>query len=94
MKFQLWRPRADSQQMDVVEAEASWLPMAHCDNLILHAPGECLYCDRYPQAQALRDWWHINFTNHHDPDRLPCPSILLRSDQTRDMWGGNVAVAP
>lgn len=96
MKFQFWRRRPNSQEVDVVDLNVAvpWRPMPHCDNLILHAPGRCTYCDRYPEAQALRDWWHIGFTNHHDPDRLPCPSTILRSAQTRDMWGGNVAVAP
>ena len=68
------------------------MPMAHCDNLILHAPGECQYCDHYPMAQALRDWWQINFTGHHDTTKLPCPSTLRRTDEVRDLWYGNVSV--
>jgi hypothetical protein len=69
------------------------MPMAHCDQSILHAPGECQYCDHYPQAQALRKWWRINFTGHQDPDKAPCPSTLFRPDEVRDLWGGNVPLA-
>lgn len=68
------------------------MPMAHCDQLILHAPGECQYCDHYPDAQRLRDWWQINFTGEHDTRKLPCPSTLRRTDEVRDLWGGNRAL--
>lgn len=67
------------------------MPLPHCDYLILHAPGECIYCDKHPYEQSLREHWLINFTNEHDPEKLPCPSTLRRSDETRDRWGGNVA---
>lgn len=94
MKFQIWKKRNDKVEVEEFDYDdLDGLPMAHCDSLILHAPGECEFCDHYPQAQRLRDWWHINFTNHHDPDRLPCPSTLRRSDATRDLWGGNRAVS-
>jgi hypothetical protein len=36
----------------------------HCDQRILHAPGECWACDLYPDWQALRVKWGIAFTGH------------------------------
>lgn len=34
----------------------------HCDQRILHAPGECQYCDMHPEWQELRQAWGIAFT--------------------------------
>ncbi len=106
MKFHIWKSKQgptpfDTRGLEVEEIEFEYqppieggfrMPRAHCDNLILHAPGSCQYCDHYPDAQALRDWWQINFTGRHDPARLPCPSTLRRTDEIRDRWGGNVAL--
>lgn len=61
----------------------------HCDSTILHAPGECQYCDLYPDRQALRELWRTNYTGHHDDDLAPCPSEYFRSGETRDRWPGN-----
>ena len=36
----------------------------HCDARILHAPGECEYCDLHPEWQELRKVWGIAFTGH------------------------------
>lgn len=36
----------------------------HCDARILHAPGECEYCDLHPEWQELRKMWGIAFTGH------------------------------
>lgn len=36
----------------------------HCDQRILHAPGECEFCDACPQWQQLRKAWGIAFTGH------------------------------
>ena len=36
----------------------------HCDQRILHAPGECQWCDEYPKWQKLREAWGIAFTGH------------------------------
>lgn len=105
MRFSIFKSKPgptplDQRQVEVVEfdytppqVDLHDMPMAHCDNLILHAPGECQYCDHYPGAQALRDWWQINFTGHHDTAKLPCPSTLRRTDAVRDLWGGNVALS-
>jgi hypothetical protein len=70
----------------------------HCDQQILHAPGECDYCDEQPQWQALRKLWGIAFTGHLpirvlDPpfQELPCPSDWRRPLGLNQAWPGNQA---
>lgn len=63
--------------------------MPHCDQRILHAPGECRYCDEYPDWQEVREVQRINFTGHHDPDRAPDPAEHARSLETIERWPGN-----
>jgi hypothetical protein len=67
----------------------------HCDSRILHAPGECAYCDSQPEWQELRQAWGIAFTGRQ-PDgawiSLPCAADAARparagNDHRR--WGGN-----
>lgn len=29
-------------------------PFPHCNAEVLHAPGECIYCDMYPDRQQMR----------------------------------------
>jgi len=43
----------------------------HCDQRVLHALGECEYCDRHPEWQALREAWGIAFTGHPPRAGLP-----------------------
>lgn len=61
----------------------------HCDQSILHAPGVCEYCDKYPDWQELRNFWGINFTGGDDPKKAPCPSTFFRPSGYRDAWPGN-----
>ena len=61
----------------------------HCDDAVLHAPGECVYCDRYPEAQARREANGINFTGQHDPSREPCPAEARRGLGAINRWSGN-----
>lgn len=66
----------------------------HCDPCVLHAPGECKYCDKHPEWQELRQSWDINFTGKsgdHDPYSkwLPCPSDYNRGLAGAHMWPGN-----
>lgn len=61
----------------------------HCDPSILHAPGECQFCDLYPHWQALRELWCMNFTGQYDNDKAPCPSVYFREVGARDRWPGN-----
>ena len=63
----------------------------HCDQRILHAPGECGYCDAHPDWQALRAAWGIAFTGWTPEEaELPCPADHARGDQ-HQLWGGNRA---
>lgn len=60
----------------------------HCDQRILHAPGECKYCDAEPQGQALRLAWGIAFTDYEpEGDELPCPADYARGD-IHKLWYG------
>lgn len=53
----------------------------HCDQRILHAPGECEYCDGHPEWQQLRIDWCVCFTGH-EPDGINtwvrCPADVAR----------------
>ncbi len=63
----------------------------HCDQRILHAPGECSYCDKHADWQALRVAWGIAFTGWEPDDKeLPCPADHARGDKHK-LWHGNVA---
>lgn len=62
----------------------------HCDAMVLHAPGECTYCDRHPDWQTLRETWEIAFSGH-DPigDQVQCPAERRRPREIINRWGGN-----
>lgn len=64
--------------------------MPHCDSAVLHAEGECEYCDEYPAWQEARKMWGIAFTGHiPQKGELPCPSEVHRSHETIMQWPGN-----
>ena len=65
----------------------------HCDPRILHAPGECKYCDMRPEWQRLRVDWGISFTGQSaaNKDLLPCPAEHRRSFENLNAWPGNKA---
>lgn len=76
----------------------------HCDSRVLHAPGECGYCDEYPDWQRLRGTWGIAFTGHKPKEiragdviiahELSCPADFNRppgSPSDHRGWHGNVA---
>jgi hypothetical protein len=88
VKIQLWRKGKNPGEIEVEDWDDT-PQFPHCDTQILHAPGECEYCDRHPDWQTMRRWWRINFTGHHDPLLAPCPSTHLRTDEQRDSWPGN-----
>jgi hypothetical protein len=69
--------------------EPSEIKYPHCDQRVLHAPGECKYCDQYSDAQNERMAEGINFTGHQEPDLLPCPSDSARGLGGAHVWGGN-----
>lgn len=75
------------------EDEDGYVVFPHCDPRILHAPGECEYCDLHPEWQDLRESWQIAFTGHgagfsirpNNPEGrpvdgalLPCPADVAR----------------
>lgn len=63
----------------------------HCDQRILHAPGECEYCDKHSDWQALRVSWGIAFTGWTpEGNELPCPADHSRGD-IHKKWYGNTA---
>ncbi len=64
----------------------------HCDSLVLHAPGACVYCDHYPERQKQRIRDRINFTGCSTPGWEKCPAERRRPLATVNRWGGNVAV--
>jgi hypothetical protein len=64
----------------------------HCDELVLHAPYECTYCDAFPERQAERVKTNVNFTGHSDPGKSTCPAELRRPNSVINRWGGNVAL--
>jgi hypothetical protein len=62
----------------------------HCDTAVLHAPGECDYCDARPEWQELRQAWGIAFTGHTPgPGQMACPSDWVRGQGEAHAWGGN-----
>lgn len=61
----------------------------HCDQSVLHAPGECPFCDHYPDWQWMRAAQRINFTGHVDKDKAPCPSAHWRTAEQVHQWPGN-----
>lgn len=64
----------------------------HCDASILHAPGECRFCDVQPEWQALRELWGIAFTGHAPVSgQIACPSDTRRPGGIANLWYGNVA---
>lgn len=66
-------------------------PFPHCDQRILHAPGECLYCDKHSDWQNLRIAWRIAFTGYEPEGKeLPCPADFARGDNHK-LWPGNQA---
>lgn len=68
----------------------------HCDMRVLHSPGSCEYCDKYPERQAIREANLIMFTD--DDPRLKqgwtlCPALAERGVDSVNAWGGNRARA-
>jgi hypothetical protein len=63
----------------------------HCDPRILHAPGECEFCDMHREWQILRQYWGIAFTGYEpEGGELPCPADYTRGDAHK-LWHGNRA---
>lgn len=67
----------------------------HCDDLVLHAPGECEFCDLYPRRQRDRQRARVRFTGElvgfYPYETEPCPSEKLRPLDVIEAWPGNRA---
>jgi hypothetical protein len=50
----------------------------HCDQRVLHAPGECEFCDDHTEWQELRKAWGIVLTGHLAGEGLPCLADAAR----------------
>lgn len=69
------------------ETEPAYRAFApHCDALTLHKPGDCRYCDKYPEAQLLRLDRGVPFSG--EPG---APDALFRPAEAITRWGGNRA---
>jgi hypothetical protein len=82
--------RVHSAVIETSDPEA-FMQTPHCDQRVLHAPGECEFCDEKPSWQAARKVWGIDFTGDHKDGNLPCPAQTKRSLDTIEKWEGNVA---
>lgn len=70
--------------------DSMWSEFPHCDPSVLHAPGECEYCDVHPDWQILRDSWDMAFTGHQPAEnQVPCPSDARRGTGGAHTWAGN-----
>lgn len=68
----------------------------HCEARILHAPGECKYCDQHSDWQQLRVTWGIAFSGHEPTEEQPIadPADLAVMKGERgdyNQWHGNRA---
>lgn len=68
----------------------------HCDSKVLHAPGKCVFCDEYPDAQADRVINNIAFTGEdvwpedgRVQPKAQCPAEAARPLGDINKWGGN-----
>ncbi len=60
----------------------------HCDQRVLHRPGECEFCDMHPDWQSERTRKDVNFTGS-TIDTHPCPADEARGLAGAHVWGGN-----
>ena len=90
MQAQVQRDYAD--YLALLEQEASRRNVCgpHCDAYALHKPGDCQFCDGFPELQAFRREHHIAFTGEPVQDNeRPCPATMLRPTETIHRWYGN-----
>lgn len=76
--------RVNGEMANEVSSALDRAPFPHCDDLVLHAPGECKYCDHYPDRQAERVSSGVNFTGHG-----PDPASGRRPLEIINRWPGN-----
>lgn len=61
----------------------------HCDQRVLHAPGECRFCDLYPALQEARLSQRVNFTGQSREGFSQCPAERERALEAINLWPGN-----
>jgi hypothetical protein len=65
----------------------------HCDERVLHAPGECQYCDHHPDWQQLRHVWNIAYSGHSpESGETACPvdlAVMWEERGDYNKWYGN-----
>jgi hypothetical protein len=74
------------------DGQVDWATVTapHCDQTVLHAPGECEFCDACPEWQEYRMIAHIAFTGHEPGEhQVACPSDQMRGRGEAHVWGGN-----
>lgn len=74
----------------LLDKEGNWLQAPHCDALVLHAPGTCTFCDKYPDRQNARIARRVAFTGEsHHPTKSRCPSEYFRPVEVINKWERN-----
>lgn len=67
----------------------------HRDTLVLHAPGECQFCDLYPRRQRTRQRARVRFTGEppeiYPYETAPCPAEMVRPLDEIEATPGNRA---
>lgn len=71
------------------QIEGDRAPYPHCDALILHMPGQCVVCDKFPDYQYDRIMDRRNFTGEYEDYKEPDPATKKRSLDTINQWPGN-----
>lgn len=51
----------------LMDADGNINQAPHCDPLVLHEPGTCVFCDKYPDRQNARINRRVAFTGEHHP---------------------------
>lgn len=95
MDWQDHRDLVETMYVDylaAVDKDESDCRHPHCDEWVLHAPGECIHCDKYPKRQELRNTYGINFTGDttEPPRPWACPAEMARPLEKIELWYGNV----
>lgn len=78
----------DNAAPESVEPSESEFP--HCDNLVLHEPLSCRYCDQFPKRQQSRITNGMAFTGQTSvSELLLCPAEVNRRLADIERWPGN-----
>lgn len=85
MLFNLFRRKSKPKPKMAAATPGPYAPSyPHCDARVLHAPGDCIYCDHYPEAQQGRIARGENFTG-----KGPDVATDARPLEVINLWPGN-----